>query len=222
VGVYYTIKGLVINVMVYGECDKLITVYSYEWGKVQTLVPSAKKITAKLAFATELLTESEFVVFNNHYSARRSKVIGASIIQNNTGVKVDFNRNLYALYVAEVSNKLSSFNFKNVEKYNLIARVWEILGICKYPKRVLIAFFLRFLKLSGYGYLDYLKYNNSFVSKDVEKSIKELSFCSGDDVDFIKEIEDEKVWKYVESYLMCYIRRSSLSVFFKKMTNYPE
>jgi hypothetical protein len=41
----------------------------------------------------------------------------ANIVRNNTGVKVDFKRNLYTLYVAEVSNKLSSFNFLNVEKY---------------------------------------------------------------------------------------------------------
>jgi DNA repair protein RecO (recombination protein O) len=215
--VYYTIKGLVINVMVHGECDKLVTVYSYEWGKIQTVVPGAKKITAKLASATELLTESEFMIFNNCYSSGRPKVTGATIIRNNTGVKVDFKRNLYALYVAEVSNKLSSFNFKNVEKYNLIARIWKILGVCKYPKRALVAFFLRFLKLSGYGYLDYLKYNNSFVSKDIEKSIKELSFCSGDDIDFIKEIEDEKIWKHVESYLTFYIRKPSLMGFLKKM-----
>jgi DNA repair protein RecO (recombination protein O) len=215
--VYYIIKGLVINVMLHGEYDKLITLYSYEWGKIQVIVPSAKKIAAKLASATELLTESEFIVFNNYYSSGRAKITGASIIQNNSKVKIDFKRNLYALYAAEVSNKLSSFNLKNVGKYNLISRIWEILGICKYPKRALIAFVLRFLKLSGYGYLDYLKYNNSFVSKDVEKSIKKLSFCSGSDIDFVKEIEDEKVWRYVESYLTFYIRKPSLSIFLKKI-----
>jgi hypothetical protein len=30
------------------------------------------------------------------------------------------------------------------------------------------------------------------VSKDIEKSIKELSFCSENDIDFIKEIEEMK------------------------------
>jgi DNA repair protein RecO (recombination protein O) len=47
-------------------------------------------------------------------------------------------------------------------------------------------------------------------------NIKKLSNCSGNNVDFI-DVEDEKVWNYVESYLTNYIRRPAISVFLQKM-----
>jgi len=216
---YYVIRGLILNAKIQNEHDKVITVYSYEWGKIHAVVPSAKKIAARLSSATEPLTESEFMVFNN-YPAIRSKVTGAIIIKNNTKVKTDFNKNLYALYAAEISDKFTPFSLRNTEKYSLISRIWELLGVCKYPKRALIAFILRFLKLSGYAFSDYLKLNNTFIDRNVKEAIKKLSGCSGDEVDFMEEIEDESVWNCVESYLGNYISRPSLSIFFKKIEKY--
>ncbi|MDR0800367.1 MAG: DNA repair protein RecO [Endomicrobium sp.] len=213
---YYTTKGLVLNAKIKDEHDKLITVYSYEWGKIQAVVPSAKKIAAKLSSSTEPLTESEFMVFSGHSSVR-PKITGANIIENNTKVKTDFKRNLYALYAAEISDKFAPFNLKNTVKYSLIARIWEILGACKYPKRALTAFALRFLKLSGYAFSDYLKNSNAFVNKDIEKAIKRLSNCSGDDIDMLEGIEEEKIWNCVETYLTNYIRRPALSIFLQKI-----
>ncbi|MCA6080390.1 MAG: DNA repair protein RecO [Endomicrobium sp.] len=213
---YYTIKGLVLNAKIKDEYDKLITVYSYEWGKIQAVVPSAKKIAAKLSSSTEPLTESEFMVFSGHSSVR-PKITGANIIENNTKIKMNFNRNLYALYTAEISDKFAPFNLKNTVKYDLIARIWEILGTCKYPKRAITAFTLRFLKLSGYAFSDYLKNGGAFVNKDIEKAIKKLSNCSGDDIDALEGIEEEKTWNCVETYLINYIRRPALSIFLQKI-----
>jgi len=216
---YYVIKGLVLNVKVQNEGDKVVTVYSYEWGKIQAVVPSAKKIAAKLSSATELLTESELFVFNSHFFLMPT-VTGASIIENNTELKVDLNRSLYALYAAEISDKFTPFNLKNTKKYDLIARIWEVLKTCKRPKRALVAFILRFLKLSGYAFSDYLRRNNILVSKGVESAVKKLSNCSGGEVDSIEEIEDEKIWNCVESYLINYISRPSSSIFLKKVEKY--
>lgn len=213
---YYTIKGLVLNSSTRSEADKLITVYSYEWGKIQAVVPSAKKIKAKLSSATEPLTESEFMVLQRHPSVR-PKVTGAGIINNNTPVKTDFKRNLYALYAAEIGDKFAPLNMENAEKYELLVRVWHLLGHCQFPQRVLTAFVLRFLKLSGYGFTDYIKHNSSFIDKEIEKGIRKFSSCSGDDADKICDFDDNKIWNYVETYLTNYIKRPSVSIFLKKI-----
>jgi DNA repair protein RecO (recombination protein O) len=213
---YYTVKGLVLNANISAEADKVITVYTYEWGKIQAVVPSAKKIKAKLASATEPLTESEFMVFQSHPSMR-PKITGAGIINNNTAVKTDIKRNLYALYAAEISDKFAPFNMENAEKYELIVRAWQLLGSCGYPQRVLTAFVLRFLKLSGYGFNDYLRNNNTFMDKDIEKGIRRFSSCSGDEADNICEYDDGKIWNYVESYLTNYIKKPSVGVFMRKL-----
>jgi DNA repair protein RecO (recombination protein O) len=217
---YYTIKGLVLNSKIQGEYDKLVTIYSYQWGKIQAVVPSAKKIAARLSSATEPLTESEFHVFNSHPSIR-PKITGARIVNNNTTIKKDFMRNLYALYACEISDKFVPFYLENVQKYDLIVRIWEILGVCKNPKRALVAFILRFLKLSGYSFTEYIKNNKTFIDRSIIMGIKKLSSCSGNDVDAFTEIEDDKVWDYVESYLTNYVRHPVTSIFLHKLNVKP-
>jgi len=213
---YYTIKALVLNSSMQGEADKLVTLYSCEWGKIYAIVPGAKKIAAKLSSAAEPLTESEFMVCQQHPSIR-PKITGAKIINNNTGVKTDFKRNLYALYAAEIADKFAPQNAPNEEKYYLIQRVWEILAKCENPKRALTAFALRFLKLSGYAFSDYLKNNYSSADKTLELAIKKLSNCSGDDVDSFSSYDDNAVWNYVETYMTNYIKKPSVSVFLEKI-----
>ena len=61
---------------------------------------------------------------------------------------------------------------ENTEKYDLITRILEILGVGRYPKRALIAFILRFLKLSGYSFSDYIRNNNTFIDKGIEMKIE--------------------------------------------------
>ena len=213
---YYQIKGLVLNSCTCGEADKIATIYSYEWGKIQAVVPSAKKITAKLAAATEPLTESEFMVFQSH-SSMRPKITGASIIKNNSAVKTNFNKNIHALYAAEIGDKFTPFNMENTEKYELISRVWELFADCRYPKRILTAFVLRFLKLSGYSLSDYIKNNISAADKLTESAVIKFSRCSGGDADNISDFDDYRIWNYVENYLINYIKRPSVSVFMRKI-----
>ncbi|MDR2192176.1 MAG: DNA repair protein RecO [Endomicrobium sp.] len=216
---YYIIKALVLNSSMQAEADRLVTLYAYEWGKIYAVVPGAKKIKAKLSFAAEPITESEFMVCQPHLSMR-PKITGAKIINNNTGVKTDFKRNLYALYAAEIADKFAPSNAPNEEKYYLIARVWEILAKCENPKRVLTAFALRFLKLSGYGFVDYLKNNYSSSDKTLAAAVKTLSNCRGEDVDLFSSYDDNAVWNYVETYMTNYVKKPLVGVFLKKIENF--
>ncbi|MDR1941487.1 MAG: DNA repair protein RecO [Endomicrobium sp.] len=213
---YYTIKGLVLKTFDRGEADKAVTLYTCEWGKIYAVAPGAKKIAAKLSFACEPLTESEFMIFQNH-PLSRPKITGAKIINNNTAIKTDFTKNIYALYAAEIGDKFAPFNAPNAEKYILLTRIWDILSSCRYHKRALTAFALRFLKLSGYGFADYLKNSASAADKNVENAVKKLSSCPGDEVDSLCGYDDNAIWNYVETYMTNYIKKPSVSIFLKKI-----
>jgi DNA repair protein RecO (recombination protein O) len=213
---YFTINCLILKSKTYSDCDKLVTLYSYEFGKIEVIVPSAKKITAKLLYATEPLTKSELIIYSKSDIILRAKVTGGRIVENNTKIKIDFEKTIYALYTIEVIDKLTTFNFENNKKYILISRVWEILCICKYPKRVLMAFILRFLKLSGYNFYEYLKNNNIKIDKIIKENIKKLLNCSGNDIDYVfNESEDKKIWYHIDIYLSNYIKCFSLDMFLK-------
>jgi len=212
---YYQIKGLVLNSRTQGESDKIALIYSYEWGKISSIVPSAKKITAKLNGATEPLTESEFMVYQNH-SSMRPKITGAQILNNHTKLKSDFQKSIYALYAAEIGDKLLPFNSANIEKYYLISRIWQVLEDCANFRRAIAAFTLRFLSLSGYSFSDYIKQGNTQFDKESQTIINKLSNCSGDDLDSLS-INDEIICYYVEEYLLNYIKTPSVHTFLKKI-----
>ncbi|MDR3048323.1 MAG: DNA repair protein RecO [Elusimicrobiota bacterium] len=212
---YYQIRGLVLNVKTHNDADKAALIYTYEWGKITALVPSAKKIAAKLNGATEPLTESEFMVYQNH-QLMRPKITGAQIINNHSKIKTTFKSNLYALYAAEISDKLLPFNTPNEQKYRLISRIWTALEECKNCSRALSAFTLRFLSLSGYDFRDYIKTGNLSIDAESAQIINKISNCNAADLDEM-DFDDKKISALVEEYLLNYIKKPSVSTFIQKL-----
>ena len=216
---YYNIKALILNTKLSSEADKVISAYTNNMGKIYAVVPGAKKIIAKLNAATEPITESELIIYqNSQYS--RPTVTGARILNNNTRVKQDFYKNLLAFYVCEITDKFVPLHMSNVKKYELIRRTWSLLATSKIPLRVLTAFSLRLLKMSGYSMVDYLKRNYSNIKKEDILYLKKISNCSGDYLDSMDELEnsDDKImWNYVESYIKTYVPQLSVGVFLKKI-----
>ena len=62
---YYNIKALILNTKLSSEADKVIVAYTNNIGKIYAVVPGAKKIIAKLNAATEPITESELIIYQN-------------------------------------------------------------------------------------------------------------------------------------------------------------
>ena len=216
---YYNIKALILNTKLSQESDKVITAYTTKFGKIYATVPGAKKIVAKLNSATEPITESELIIYQNS-KYYRPTVTGARILNNNTDVKKDFYRNLLAFYVCEISDKFAPMHLQNTKKYELISRAWNLLAISKTPLRVLTAFSLRLLKMSGYSMVDYLKRNYSNIKKEDFFYIKKIANCCGDSLDTIEEFvssDDKVIWNYVESYIKTYVQQPSVGIFLKKI-----
>ena len=216
---YYNIKALILNTKLAQESDKVITAYTTKFGKIYATVPGAKKIVAKLNSATEPITESELIIYQNSKYCRPT-VTGARILNNNTNVKKDFYRNLLAFYVCEISDKFAPMHLQNTKKYELISRAWNLLAISKTPLRVLTAFSLRLLKMSGYSMVDYLKRNYSNIKKEDIFYIKKIANCCGDSLDTIEEFvssDDKVIWNYVESYIKTYVQQPSVGLFLKKI-----
>lgn len=215
---YYNLNALVLNSTISSEADKTITVYTCKWGKIHAVVPSAKKIVAKLASATEPITESEITVYQTS-SHCKPTVTGARILNNNTIVKQDSKRYFLALYVSELSDKFAPINMPNEKKYDLISRTWQLLGSSPVPLRVLTAFSLRLLKISGYSMTDYIA-RESAMKKNDFFCLQKISNCSGEDLDVLEGFDkkkDELMWNYVENYIKTYVPQLSVGTFLKKI-----
>lgn len=223
---YSNLKAVVLRSAVSGEADKLITVYSLESGKLTFIVPGALKIKAKLAVAAELLTESEFIVYA--VSQRiRPKVTGARILDSYQGLKSDWKRFSIGQYCAQLTEKLTPFASENDKKYELLTRTLKLLEKAECPQRIMLAFILRFLKLSGYSFTEFISTHSgtgrerTFMDPAKVLIINKLATCSGlevDQLDVSQQFESE-LTKTLERYLSNYLTYKLASQRFLEKVN---
>ena len=94
-----------------------------------------------------------------------------------------------AQYCSEVAELLTPYDAENQQKYELLSRTWELLGVSRRPWRIFTAFVLRFLKLSGYSFVEYLKSEeNSLTDYEIE-IIRKIATMLGLEVDSCLEIK---------------------------------
>ncbi|MCX5777633.1 MAG: DNA repair protein RecO [Elusimicrobia bacterium] len=217
---YFQVKGLILRSHVCGEADKSIIVFTDQWGKVSLVVPGAKKIKAKLAAASEPVTETDFIVYAAHEQAR-PKVTGAKVMDHFTAVKNNWQSFVYAQYCAELCDALTPFNMENGRKYELIARTWKLLATARNPQRIIMAFSLRFLKLSGYSFVEYLNNHTPYLLPEEDFLIRKMAALSGEELDADDTItaqREQSVHRHISNYVGLYLQRPLKSLaFLRKM-----
>lgn len=206
---YYSVRALVLRSQVSGEADKLVTLYTREWGKVTAIVPGAKKIKAKFSALSEPVMESDLMVYLAHPTAR-PKVTGGRILNGFAYLRTDWRRFSVAQHCAEISDVMTPFNAENEKKYELLLRAWELLATANNPSRILTAFMLRFLRLSGYSFTEYLRQEANAVPRADRALIERLSALSGEEADTdpaFSAASDRDLRRHVEAYIAQYLPR---------------
>ena len=66
----FTTQGLVIKEMIVGESDRLVTLFTREFGVIKAFASGAKSIKSKKGSATSLLTYSSFTILRKKESLR--------------------------------------------------------------------------------------------------------------------------------------------------------
>ncbi|MGA2090671.1 MAG: DNA repair protein RecO [Endomicrobiales bacterium] len=213
---YYQVKGLILRSQVCGEADKSIIAFTDQWGKISLMVPGAKKIKAKLAAATDPVTETDFIVYAAHHRAR-PKVTGAKVIDHYLPIKRKWQSFVYAQYCAELCDALTPFNMENERTYDLISRSWKLLATVRNPERIVMAFSLRFLKLSGYSFVEYLNNHETYLEPAEEALIRKLATLSGEELDVDPAItpdQEQSVKRHINNYVGLYLQRPLKSLAF--------
>jgi len=204
---YYQLNSLVLKERIAAEADKLITLYTLEWGKIIAVVPGAKKIKAKLSAATEPVMESDLMVYVTHPNAR-ARVTGAVIVDSFVALRTDWRRFVMAQSCAEIVDALTPLSSENPKKYELLSRTWKILETAKNPWHIFAAFTLRFLKLSGYSFTEYINRGDTGIPEKEKQLIRRLATLSGEDVD--RDIDmpqdmEKKISGHLYAYLNQYV-----------------
>jgi DNA repair protein RecO (recombination protein O) len=110
-------EGIVIRTTDYSETNKIVTIYTREWGKVGVMARGAKKPNSRLAAVTQLFSYGYFLIQKG--SGLGSLQQGEMISSMRT-IREDIIYTAYASYVLELTDKCTEEKKPNPYLFELL------------------------------------------------------------------------------------------------------
>jgi len=112
-------EGFIIKRRNFGEADRILTIFSKHYGKMQAKAPGVRKITSKRSPHIELLNLSVFTLYKSSRSTL-SIVTEASTLKNFSSLKGDLKKIGFSFYICELLNNLCAENQENNKVFYLV------------------------------------------------------------------------------------------------------
>ncbi|QKY69485.1 DNA repair protein RecO [Lentibacillus sp. CBA3610] len=97
-------QGIVMKTQDYGETHKIVTIFSYQAGKISAIARGAKKPKSRMAAVTQPFIYGDFFVYLN---SGLSTIQQGSVIDSFRHVREDIIKTAYASYIVELTDKLT-------------------------------------------------------------------------------------------------------------------
>ena len=142
-------KGIVIKSTDYKDSDKIVTIFSADFGIINARARGVKKAKAKLAFASQPFAFCEFMLIakGGFYS-----IINASSIDQFFDLTTDFDNYIFSLAALEVCQKTIKENDDSQALFLLLLNSLKTICYGEVSSIVVfIKFMLEALKFLGFG-----------------------------------------------------------------------
>ena len=167
----YKTEAVIIRKTKSGEADRILTLYTPEYGKIDVFAKGIRRPKSKLAGHLELLTYSQI---NLARGRNLDTVIGAQTIDSFLNLKNDLMLTSSGLYAAELINQFSVAHVSSQQLFNLFLETLARLAKAESPDLTLRYFELHLLDLAGYR----PQLQECVACKETLKPI-ENAFCPG-------------------------------------------
>jgi len=143
----YRSEAIVLRRSDFGEADRLLTLFSREFGKIRALAKGARKPQTRKTGHVELFMRTNFLFAKG----RNIDIITqAELVEAYPALREDLVRTTYAAYAVELLDNLTAEGDRDLRKYNLLA---ETLGWFAETDNIRIAartYELHLLSRAGY------------------------------------------------------------------------
>ena len=142
----YRTEAIVLRRSNFGEADRLLTLFSRDFGKIRAIAKGARKPQARKAGHVELFMRTDFLVAKGKSI---DIITQAELVEPYAQLRKDLVRTTYAAYAAELIDSLSAEADRDLNKYNLLANA---LGWMDYLEDLLLVaryYEMRLLSFSG-------------------------------------------------------------------------
>ena len=169
----YKTEGIVLKSMEYEEADKIVTIFTKDYGKVTAIAKGVRKTKSKFGSSLEILTHSIFLI----YKGRNIDIVSQTeILESFFSTSKEVMKFAFAANCVEVVNKLTEEREINIGLFNLLKEVLHYLRESNDPKLLTLSFKWQTMSILGYRpSLDHCCRCNKRVEeqKDMHFNIKE-------------------------------------------------
>ncbi|TVY09644.1 DNA repair protein RecO [Paenibacillus cremeus] len=99
----YRVQGIVIRSMDYGEGNKIISLFTREYGKMSVVARGAKKVKSRYGSSAQLFTFGDYLFYKN---GQLGTLNHAEIIEPYHKIREDLHRAAHASYLAEMTERM--------------------------------------------------------------------------------------------------------------------
>jgi len=160
----FTSEGIVISRKNYSEADRILVIYTNDYGKLSVMAKGVRKLKSKKRGHLEVFSHIKF-------SASKGSGIDVMTevesINDFHKIKKDLKKVALAYYFMEVVFKLTSQEEKNKELFRLILNYLDKLDIDKNLRRLRYSFIQDLLVLLGYWPVNRIMANPDKVLEEV-------------------------------------------------------
>ena len=139
-------EGIVIRTNDYGETNKVVTLYTREWGKIGAMARGAKKPSSRLASVTQLFTYGFFVI-------QKSKGLGSlqqgDSISTMRNVRNDIFLTAYCSYIVELTDKCTEDRKPNPYLFEMLQQILHHINEGQDPDVLLHIYEMKMLNTIG-------------------------------------------------------------------------
>lgn len=140
-------EAIVLRRIDFGEADRLLTLYSRDWGKIKAIAKGARKPQSRKTGHVELFMRTEFLI-------ARGRDLGiitqAEMVESYEALRGDLIRTTYASYAVELLDRFTAEEDKNPRLYSLLNEALRWFAGAPDLRLVARYYELRLLALAGY------------------------------------------------------------------------
>jgi len=144
-------RAIVIHEKDFREKDKIVTLYTQNYGKLSVVFKSVKLARSKMKALSEIPNCGDFRIYHKH-EGRMPVCAGGKILNVFPGIRRSMEKLFLSFYFCEVFIFLTPFGQPNSEKYDLLFSALNFLDKNPVNPVMKSAFMLRFMELYGSGF----------------------------------------------------------------------
>jgi DNA repair protein RecO (recombination protein O) len=141
--------AIILNSLDYGESDRILSLYTGEFGKLKGIAKGARRSKKRFPNALEPFSLLH-VIFSKRERDTLVLIENCDVINHHSGIRENLDKTLVSSYLLELTDKFTQEGKKDMALFQLLKNFLHIIDTGIHSEELIRFFEIRILKLSGY------------------------------------------------------------------------